>query len=260
MVGNDAEGDIGFFLLGIAGGAADRQRRAVGLAAEFFQFVEDRAENVGFVVRDACVGKIGQVFCALDDRSDAFEAHTGIDMAGGEGRKRAVRVGIELDEDEIPNLNAVCGAFVDERATCVTGGREIDMQLRAGAAGAGFAHHPEVVLLVAVYDVDGWIEACCAEFFRPDFPSLFIARGGVAGFGIVDRGVEAGGREFPAADDEFPCPVDRLFFEIIPERPVAQHLEHRVVVGVEADIIEVVVFSSGSDAFLRIGGAEVGAG
>ena len=180
-------------------------------------------------------------------------------MAGGEGRERAVQVGIELDEDEIPNLDAVGGAFVDERAARVACGREIDMQLRAGAAGAGFAHHPEVVLLVAVYNMDGWIKSGRAEFLGPDFPCLFVARGGVAGLGMVDRGVEAGGREFPTADDEFPRPVDRFLFEIISERPVAEHLEHGVVVGIEADIIEVVVFSAGANAFLRVGGAEVGA-
>ena len=33
-----------------------------------------------------------------------------------------------------------------------------------------------------------------------------------------------------------------------------------MVVGVEADIIEVVVLSTGPNAFLRVGGTEVGAG
>ena len=165
-----------------------------------------------------------------------------------------------MDEDKIPNLDAVGGAFVDERAARVAERREIDMQLRAGAAGAGFAHHPEGVFLVAVYDVDGWIEPGRAEFLGPHFPCLLVARGGVARLGIVDRGVEAGGREFPTADDEFPRPVDRFLLKIIPERPVAQHLEHGVVVGVEANIIEVVVLSTGPNAFLRVGCAEVGAG
>ena len=260
VVGDDAEGDIVFFLFGVASGTADRQRGSVGLAAEFFELVEDRAEDVGLVVRDARVGEIGEIICALDNRGDAFEAHAGIDMARGEGRERAIWVGIELDEDEIPNFDAVGGALVDERAARVTGGREIDMQLRAGAAGAGFTHHPEVVLLVTVHDVDGGIESDGAEFFSPDFPCLLVARGGVAWLGIVDRGVKAGGREFPTADDEFPGPVDRFLLEIISERPVAEHLEHGVVVGVETDIIEVVMFSTCPDAFLRIGGTEVGAG
>ncbi len=260
VVGDDAEGDIGFFLLGVAGGAADGECRAVGAAAEFFDFVEDRAEDVGLVVRNARVGEIGEVFCALDDRGDAFEAHAGIDMARGEGGERAVGVRVELDEDEVPNLDALGGAFVDEGAAGVAGGGEVDMEFRAGAAGAGFAHHPEVVFFVSVDDVNGGIESGGAEFFGPEIPSLLVARGGVAGFGVVDRGVEAGGGEFPAVDDEFPRPVDGFLFEVVAEGPVPQHLEKGVVVGVEADIIEVVVFAAGADAFLRVCRALVGAG
>src|SRR5262249_27223935 len=45
---------------------------------------------------------------------------------------------------------------------------------------------------------------------------------------------------------------DRFFFKIIAETPVAEHLEKRVVIRVEADIFEVVMFSSGANAFLRI--------
>ena len=260
VVGDDAEGDIGFFLLGVAGGAAHWQCGAVGFAAEFFDFVEDRTEDVGLVVRNARVGEIGEIFCALDDRGDALEAHACVHMAGGEGRERAVGVGVELDEDEVPNLDALGGAFVDERATGVAGGGQVDMEFRAGAAGTGLPHHPEVVLLIAVDDVNGGIESGGAEFFGPEIPGLLVARGGVAGFGVVDRGVEAGGGEFPAVDDEFPGPVDGFAFEIVAERPVSEHLEEGVVVGVEADIIEVVVFASGADAFLGVRRALVGAG
>jgi hypothetical protein len=41
----------------------------------------------------------------------------------------------------------------------VVGGKQVEMNFRARAAGAGVAHHPEVILLVAVDDVDGGIEA-----------------------------------------------------------------------------------------------------
>ena len=260
MVGDDAEGDIIFFLFGVASGTADGECGAVGAATEFFEFVEDGAEDVGLVIRDAGVGEIAEVFCALDDRGDALEAHAGIDMARGERAERAVGIRVELDEDEVPNLDAVGGAFVDERAERVAGGGEVDMEFGARAAGAGFAHHPEVVLLVAVDDVDGGIESGGAEFFGPEIPGLLVARVGVAGFGVVDGREEAGGGKFPAVDDEFPRPVDCLFFKIVTERPVPEHFEEGVVVGVEADIIEVVVLAAGADAFLGVRRALVGAG
>ena len=37
--------------------------------------------------------------------------------------------------------------------------------------------------------------------------------------------------------------------------PVPEHFEERVVIGVVADILEVVVFAAGADALLGIGGA-----
>ena len=90
---------------------------------------------------------------------------------------------------------------------------------------------------------------------RPVLVGLAVEAGGVAGAGRVDGGVDARGGKFPAADDEFPRPLDRLLLEVIAEGPVAEHLEKRVVIGVEADVLEVVVLAAGADAFLRVGGA-----
>ena len=52
---------------------------------------------------------------------------------------------------------------------------------------------------------------------------------------------------------QLPGPADRLLLEIVAERPVAQHLEHRVVVGVVADLLQVVVLARHAQALLRIG-------
>ena len=62
-------------------------------------------------------------------------------------------------------------------------------------------------------------------------------------------------RKFPALDDQFPRPVDRFLLEVIAEAPVPEHLEKRVVIGIEPDVIEVVVLAAGADAFLRVGDA-----
>ena len=60
---------------------------------------------------------------------------------------------------------------------------------------------------------------------------------------------------FQTFGDQFPGPVDGFLLEVIAEGPVAEHLEERVVVGVEADVFEVVVLAAGADAFLGVGGA-----
>ena len=47
--------------------------------------------------------------------------------------------------------------------------------------------------------------------------------------------------------------------EVIAEGEIAQHLEEGVVPGGVADIVEIVVLAAGAHAFLRRGGAAVGA-
>jgi hypothetical protein len=239
-----------------------RQGGAVFLPAHLLQLVENRAEDVGLVVGNFGVGEVGEHLRALHDAGDALEAHAGVHVLGRERAESAIRVRVELDEDEVPNLDALGGAFVDERAPRVAGGREVHVEFGARAAGAGVAHHPEVVFLVAVDDVDGGVEADAAELRGPDVPRLLVELAGVAlGFvGVVNGGVEALRGELPDFDDQLPRPTDGLLLEVVAEGPVAEHLEERVVVGVETDVIEVVVLAAGTDAFLGVGGAAGGVG
>ena len=53
--------------------------------------------------------------------------------------------------------------------------------------------------------------------------------------------------------------LDRLFLEIVAEAEIPQHLEEGMVAGGVADIVQVVVLAAGADAFLRRGGAGIGA-
>ena len=183
-------------------------------------------------------------------------------MLRGEGGEGAVGVRVELDEDEVPDFDALGGALVDQEPAGVAGGREVNVQLGAWAAGAGLAHHPEVVLFVAIHDVDGGVEAFGAEFFGPEVPCLLVALGGVAdGFvGIVNGRIDALRGEAPALDDQLPRPLDGFLFEIVAEGPVPEHLEEGVVIRVEADVIEVVVLAARADALLGVRRARVAAG
>ena len=71
--------------------------------------------------------------------------------------------------------------------------------------------------------------------------------------GFVNGRVKSLRRKFPAVHDQFPRPFDRFLFEIIAETPVAEHLEEGVVIGVEADVFEIVVLAAGANAFLGVG-------
>ena len=51
--------------------------------------------------------------------------------------------------------------------------------------------------------------------------------------------------------DQLPGVGDGVFFEVVAERKIAQHLEERVMAVGESDVFEIVMFAAGADAFLR---------
>lgn len=103
--------------------------------------------------------------------------------------------------------------------------------------------------------MDLWIESGFFEETSPDLVGFMIELRGVAFAGGVDGRVKSVGRKSPPFDHKFPSPGDGVFFEVVAEGPVPQHFKKGVVVGVIADILKVVVFAAGADAFLGIGSA-----
>ncbi len=135
MIGNHAEGHIcGLLRVEGRGLRAIRQCTRVFFAAQFFQLVEDRTEDVGLVVRDRA-RELGEVFCALNDCGGALETEPGVDMTLGEWNifdtsgvsDPGYRLRVELDENQIPNLDATRVVFVHECAARVAIRRKIDM-------------------------------------------------------------------------------------------------------------------------------------
>ena len=124
-------------------------------------------------------------------------------------------------------------------------GSEIVVDFRAGAAGSGVAHLPEVVLFVEPED------AVLGDA-GDALPQLF-------GFVVFaeDGDVEAVFGEAVVLGDQVPGEPDGIGFEVVAEGEVAQHLEEGVVAAGVADVFEVVVLAAGADAFLRGGGAGV---
>ena len=106
VVGDDPESHIHLLLLGVSGAALLRQRGSVFMAAELFNLVEDWAENICLVVGDFRVLKIREPSGSLDDRSHPLKAHTRINVLRWQRGKGTVRIGVILDEDVVPDLNA----------------------------------------------------------------------------------------------------------------------------------------------------------
>src|SRR5436305_1937747 len=80
----------------------------------------------------------------------------------------AIGIGIELNEDQVPDFNAPRVAFVDEAPLGVALRGEVHVDFAARPTWPGVAHHPEIVLLLAGDDVDFRIETRRAESFGPD--------------------------------------------------------------------------------------------
>ncbi len=254
VVGDHAECHIDFFLPGVTGASRLWQSGRVFFAAEFLDLVKERAKNVCFIIRDD-PAEVGEVFRALNDATDALESRASIDVLGRQIGETAVGIRVELDENEIPDFHALGGAGIDQSSFGVARRSQIDVEFRAGAARPGLAHHPEIVFLVAHDDMDFWVEPRPRKLLRPEIVGFLVKSRRVAGARLVNRGVEAVHRKFPNFRDEFPRPGDRLFFEIIAKTPIPQHLEESVVVGVQPDILEVIVLAARANAFLRVGGS-----
>jgi len=219
VVGDDPHGHGGFVL-------------EVGLAGELGDGLDEGHEDVGVVV-----GRL-----ALDDGDDALEAHAGVHALGRQFVEGAVGLAVVLHEDVVPDLDDLGRAGVDHVRRAAVGG-QVEMDFRARAAGAGLAHFPEVVLLAEAQDVVGIDVGAGA----PDVGGLVV--------GLVDGDPEAVLGELPDFRQEFPGPGNGLALVVVAEGPVAEHLEKRVVVGVAADFLEVVVLARDADALLGVGDA-----
>ena len=127
------------------------------------------------------------------------------------------------------------------------GGADVDVDLGAGAAGAGVTHFPEVVVLVAQQD------AVRGQVLQPGVAGFRVQGGAVLGAALEHGRIQQAGIDAVDLRQELPGPVDGLRLEIVAEAPVAEHLEHRVVVGIVSDFLEVVVLAADPQAFLRVG-------
>ena len=171
----------------------------------------------------------------------------------GSGRQFPVGVAVVLDEDQVPDFHDAGVFAVDVFAAGFVRGA-VDVDFGAGSAGAGVAHLPEIVF-AEIVDV---IVGHAGDLF-PEVGGFGVAGDAVFFVAFVAGDVQAGGVEFPDLGEEFPGHFDGAAFEVIAEAPVAEHFEEGVMAAGAADVVEIVVFAAGADAFLGVGGAGVGA-
>ena len=228
MVGDDTHRYV-FFLIG-----SIRCRRHIGNSSD------DGLEDVGVVVRGL----------SLQGHAEPLKAHPRVDHMVRERFERAVGFAVILHEYEVPYLDDERMVSVDEcssgRCPALGLGAQVDMDFGAGATRAGIAHFPEVVVFVSFQDMVLW---------QKPFPVLcrFIVAVDVFGrTAFKDRHVEPFRIEVQTIYKIFPCPSDDFFLEIIAERPVSEHLEHGMMIGIMSHLFQVVMFPADAQTFLRI--------
>ena len=185
---------------------------------------------------------------ALEDRCYALEAHARVDGGAGQGDALAAVHLLILHEDEVPEFQKPVAILIRAAGRAALQGRALVVEdFRAGAAGAGLAHGPEIV---GRRDADDAVVAEARDLL-PKIKGLVVR--------VVDGDEQAVlvEREFLA--DQLPGEFNRLGLEIIAEGEVAEHLEEGVVTRGVADIVEIVVLAPGAHAFLGACRAAVGA-
>ncbi len=199
---------------------------AVQAAGHALRGLDDREHLVGLI----------DVVLALQQIGHALQAGAGIDVLVLQ-LADDVQVGLGLDvvdlevlEHQVPDLDVA--VLVGDRATLDAElGAAVHVDLGAGAAGAGAAGGPEVVLHAHDLDMLG-VHALVA----PHGAGLLVI--GERGHPQL-LGVEAVAALVLGLGQQLVGVVDGLFLEVVAEREVAEHLEERAVAGGLAHLVDV---------------------
>src|SRR6266545_4124416 len=218
---------------GRAGVLGDHPQRQVGAfvapvdaAGGRLRPLQDRRQQVG----------LEDVVDALEQEGEALQAHAGVDVLLGQlAHDVEVRVTQVLHEHEVPDLEVAL--LVGDRAALeAVLGAAVVVDLRAGAARAGNAHRPVVVLLVAALDALGGNADLAPQLHR-----LVVVE--------VDGRPEPVGLEAEPLGDQLVGVGDRPGLEVVAEGEVAEHLEEGQVPGGVAHVLDV----GGAEALLNAG-------
>src|SRR5690606_18583038 len=123
------------------------------MVGDHFQRIVFQVGGIGFTRSslDQCLEGIDFIVAvhALQDRSQALQAHAGIHARRGQALDRAVFGHVELHEHVVPDFDETVAVLVWAARRAAGDVRAVIVEdFRAGAAGAGVGHHPEVVGLV----------------------------------------------------------------------------------------------------------------
>ncbi len=222
--GHDAVGDEEGHRAGVVG--EDGQRAVLGLGdrGELAPELHERRELVGLEDR----------LDPLQDRGHPVEAEARVDVLRGQRRQGPDRVLVELHEHEVPELEEALVLPARKVVRGAEGHAAVEVELRAGTAGAGRPRLPEVLRArqrddPAGRDPDG----------LPGGDRLLVGAEAELLVAREDRDPDVLRAEAEAVQREVPGELDRPGLEVVAEGEVPEHLEERQVPGGGPDVLDV---------------------
>ena len=211
----------------------------VGIGLRCFRACHDqRTHQVGRVI----------VMRALKHGGDAFEPHARVNRRLGQRATVAGAHLIELHEHKVPDFDETVAVLV--RAAGRAAGDLVAMieeNFRAGTARARVTHRPEIISRRYTDD----LTVAQARDLLPQRMRLVII--------VIDSRKQPVFRQAEFFGDQIPGKLNRVGLEIITKREVPEHLEESMVTRRVAHIVEVIMLAARPHAFLRRGGAHIGA-
>ena len=182
----------------------------------------------------------------LQNGGDSLQPHTSINRRLFQINSGTVRQIFKLVKHQIPNLNKTVAVFFRCSRQPAPDFRSVVVKnLRAGTAGAGVAHLPEVVF---GGNADNPLVGQ-RRYFLPDVISLVV--------GMENRNRQLFFRNHKFFRQQFPGIINCLFLKIIAEREVAEHFKKRMVAHIIADAVQIIVLAACAYAFLGSCGSRI---
>src|ERR1700752_1519923 len=154
---------------------------------------------------------------------------------------------LKLHEDQVPDLHdrVARSVHVLSRVLRIVCARShVVVNFTTWTTWASLAHLPEIILASKTQNS----LARRAPFF-PEALGVFVRSDFLVAF--VNRKPQPLRIEFQNIYEQVPRIANRVLFEIIAKRKIAEHLEERVMPRSFTDFVEVIVFAAGADTLLR---------
>lgn len=93
------------------------------------------------------------------------------------------------------------------------------------------------------------------EILEPQIMCLLIPRNILLGIPLKKGCIQSSRIQLAFHSEKLPRPLNGLFLAIVTEAPISQHFKECVMINILSNIVQIVVFSTGTNAFLSVGRA-----